>query len=492
MGRLFQLVDDLVNERIEGGVYEILLDGPSGTGKTKAALELIRMVCRANRFHDVRVLIARKTLKSMRDTTLVEWESTVLLPTELPRSKRASQTPHYSWEETGAEVVCGGFDDPAKILSGQYDIIFFNEGKEITKNDYETALTRMRNGMLNGWHLVIIDTNPDAPTHWLNQRAKETNNGLNGMMRIKNQLDDNPRWVDQETKEYTKEGNAYLGIMDRLTGVHYRRYRLGEWCMAEGAIWKNYDPEKHLLTAKSLTQRPIDKKWQLCIEEWGPNTIELDWFFAGVDWGYRAPGSMLIFGVDREHRAFLVEEHYMTGDVETGVGDKVWWAERAEEARKKWDVQRFICDNAEPDSISLFNRRMGKIGGYWIAEPCKKQKLGWEASFSCVRERFANDSIFFLRDTLVQVDSSLKEKSLPTCLVDEIPAFEYKESKDGQPTHEEPRIDGVDHGCSALRYSIWWLDHHDWGSVKEVESAYPVGSYGRLMGHDKIFSEPIY
>ncbi len=497
MGKLFQLIDDIINERVEQGVYQILLDGPSGTGKTRAALEVVRMLCRANMFYGVRALLARKTLKSMRDTTLVEWESAVLLPSELPRSQLLSQAPHYSFSATGAKIVCGGFDDPAKILSGQYDIVFFNEGKQITKEDYNTTLTRMRNCKLNGWHLVLIDTNPDAPTHWLNQMAKDAekkgiNNGLDGMLRIKNELDDNPRWVDQETGEYTKDGDKYVGILDKLEGVYYKRYRKGIWCMAEDAIWQNYDQDKHLLNIatdpntgmKLLTQRVSDKRWQLEVHEWGPGAIELTWFFAAVDWGFKAPGSMLIFGVDAKGRMFLVEEHYMTGAGDLhGQGDIDWWAERADLAKKKWDVLRFACDSHRPDCIHMFNKRMNLPG---IAIPVEKRKLGFEASASAVRERFTNGTLYFLRDTLVQVDATLKEDHKPLCLVDEIPAYEYKETKDDQRTREEPKDGGDDHGCDALRYACWFmLDNKNWGPGT-TESAYPPGSYGRLLGHDDV------
>jgi len=125
--------------------------------------------------------------------------------------------------------------------------------------------------------------------------------------------------------------------------------------------------------------------------------------------------------------------------------------------------------------------------------PVKKRKLGFEASASAVRERLNNGTLFFLRDTLVQLDTVLKEKHLPTCLVDEIPSYEYKESKDGQKTQEMPKEDGVDHGADSLRYACWFmLNNKNWGPDALSTSAYPVGSYGRLMDHDKIFSEPIY
>jgi phage terminase large subunit len=478
MGRIFQLVHELVTGVRPGGVYEILLDGPAGTGKTRAALELVRTICTARKFKDVRVLMGRKTLKSMRDTVLVEWESSVLLEKELPRPQRQVQSPHYFFKDTNAEVVCCGFDDPAKILSGQFDVAFLNEAKEISVDDYEITLTRMRNGKLGGWHLVILDTNPDAPTHWLNRRARVDADGRDGMLRIRNRLDDNPRWVDQKTKDFTEEGKSYIGILDRLTGVRYRRYRKGEWCMAEGAIWANFDADVHVVSGE-LTQRHSDKRWMLYVPAWGAGSVELEWFVASVDWGFRAPGCLQVWGMDGKNRAFMVAEVYRKEK------DKDWWADKAEQLRRKYNIQRFVCDSAEPDSISLFNKRMGQVGGYWIAEGVKKQRLGFEASASSVRERLETRTLFFLRDSLLYRDESLVAAKLPECTVDEIPAYEYKEVKDGQSVKEEPRADSVDHGCDSLRYMMFWLEYNNWRPGVEVKGFRP-GSYGALLGHDEV------
>jgi len=96
-------------------------------------------------------------------------------------------------------------------------------------------------------------TNPAAPTHWLmkkylkraglhldrdgNVHYSEDPEALN-MHRFSFQLADNPSLTD----EYVKD------ISSKYTGLFYRRYVLGDWVLAEGAVYENWDPEVHVVT----------------------------------------------------------------------------------------------------------------------------------------------------------------------------------------------------------------------------------------------------
>jgi len=55
---------------------ELLLEGPAGTGKTRALLEWINYLC--ERYAGIRVLMLRQTRESMAESVLVEWETEVL------------------------------------------------------------------------------------------------------------------------------------------------------------------------------------------------------------------------------------------------------------------------------------------------------------------------------------------------------------------------------------------------------------------------------
>jgi PBSX family phage terminase large subunit len=454
---------------------ETLVEGPSRTGKSLGiGLSLASLL---ETWPGTKLLIVRKTLKSMRESVLATWEDEVL-PSDHPALKvnnRHSQNPRYEFDNGSLAVAtgCNGPDDIERIKSSEWDIVWFNEGTDGTLNDWETLLTRL-SGKSESGQFGIIDCNPVAKTHWLNRRASTKK-----MRRVKTTLDDNPRFVDQQTGEYTQDGMRYVAVLDNLTGVRKMRLRDGLWAVAEGAIWPNWDEERHIIDAV-LKPNTVTGFYELRFHD--GRIVEMRWFFAAVDWGWRAPGCLLVFGVDKDKNAYCVHEIYMTQK------DKVWWAEEAEKLRRKYDIQRFACDSAEPDSIDLFNKRMGQNDGYWIAVPVQKQKIGFEASFSVVRERLDKGGLFFLRDCLDDVDPLLVEEKKPTSVLEEIPAYEYHEAKDGQEVKEEPRKDGDDHGCDALRYGMSFLDRNDWQPAP-VASEFKPGSVGKLLGHDKVWAK---
>jgi PBSX family phage terminase large subunit len=82
---------------------------------------------------------------------------------------------------------------------------------------------------------LFATTNPDAPTHWL--RRKWMSRAAELDMRVFHlRLEDNP-WLDP----------AYVAhVRASYSGVWFRRYVLGEWVTAEGAIWPDFDPQRHV------------------------------------------------------------------------------------------------------------------------------------------------------------------------------------------------------------------------------------------------------
>jgi phage terminase large subunit len=306
---------------------------------------------------------------------------------------------------------------------------------------------------------LIGDCNPDAEYHWLNQRciAKKTR-------RIYSRHADNPSLTPE-----------YLKRLSNLTGVRRKRLFLGLWCAAEGQIWENYDPAIHILDA-DLTKNLATNRWHIWVYRWQQD-IELGWFFASMDWGFRNPGCLGVWGVDKERRAYLVHQVYQSGR------NHDWWAAKAEGLRKTYDIQRFSCDDADAAGIDLFNHRM-----YWIAQPVGKKPNDFGASASIVRERLGNQTLFFLRSNLESRDPELIEAKKPCSVEEEIPSYVYRELKDGQAVKEEPAPDSDDHGCDMARYGMMFLDRNDW-QPNPIESKFKSGSYGKILNHDAVFAK---
>lgn len=82
---------------------------------------------------------------------------------------------------------------------------------------------------------LIATTNPDSPEHWLKKEYIDRRTELD-MLVVRFLLDDNttldPQYVAAVKAEYT--------------GVFYNRFIGGEWCLAEGIVYPQFDRTQHV------------------------------------------------------------------------------------------------------------------------------------------------------------------------------------------------------------------------------------------------------
>src|SRR3954453_9229640 len=146
---------------------EILMSGPAGTGKSRACLEKVHLVCRL--YPGARVLVARKTRKSMTQSTMVTFAEKVL-PAKCGARYVGQPYDEYRYAN-GSVVALAGLDDPEKIKSAEFDMAYINEATECTVNDWELVSARLRNGVVPWKGQLLGDCNPAGPQHWLRQRS---------------------------------------------------------------------------------------------------------------------------------------------------------------------------------------------------------------------------------------------------------------------------------------------------------------------------------
>lgn len=115
---------------------------------------------------------------------------------------------------------------------------------------------------------LIGTTNPDTPTHWLNKKFFKREKYLS-LHRWHFTLHDNPHLPASYIEEIEKE---YVGLWRR-------RFILGEWVVAEGAIYDMLDPARHL-----VQRLPWD------LREIGQVPVSV----AGGDYGTTNPTSFLV------------------------------------------------------------------------------------------------------------------------------------------------------------------------------------------------------
>ncbi|WP_194244340.1 PBSX family phage terminase large subunit [Nonomuraea phyllanthi] len=129
--------------------------------------------------------------------------------------------------------------------------------------------------------MIFATTNPDAPNHWLRKRFLLRSHELD-LRWWHFTLDDNP----------SLDPVYVANLKAEYTGLWYRRYVLGEWCMAEGAIFDMWDPDRHIVDELPLMER---------------------WLGVGIDYGTVNPFSALLAGVsipdaDGQRRIYLSSE----------------------------------------------------------------------------------------------------------------------------------------------------------------------------------------
>lgn len=290
---MHQLVRDLTADKAGGGPpyvprgysadlqhltnSEIILSGPAGTGKSRACLEKIDRLCWE--YPGLRALIVRKTRASLSQAALYTYEKFVLGPgNPILDGPRREYRQSYRYPN-GSEVAVGGMDNATRIMSTEWDIIFVQEAIELSVDEWESLMTRLRSGVLP-YQQLIADTNPDKPTHWLKKRSED---GTAIMLHTRHE--DNPRLWDEERNDWTREGAAYMAKLDALTGVRKERLRYGRWVQAEGAVYEEFDLAVHVIDGFEI---PAD--WRR---------------IRSIDFGYSNPFVCQWWAMDHDGRMYL-------------------------------------------------------------------------------------------------------------------------------------------------------------------------------------------
>lgn len=413
---------------------EIVSSGPAGTGKSLGILARLHRT--AMKYTMARILIVRKTRVSLSETGLVTFERDVLgpnhpilYPSNLRQTRKAYHYPN------GSEIVIGGMDKPDRILSSDYDIIYFQEANEATIEDWETLFTRLRNGRVP-YQQLIGDVNPGSPQHWIYKRAHEKVGDKPPLMKmIPTTHKDNPRWWDSQKQEWTAEGKAYLEKLSRLTGMRRKRFFEGIWAQSEGAVYEDWNSEIHIVP--KFAPPP----------EW-PR-------FWSIDFGSTHPFVLQMWAQDPDGRIWLYREIYRThGLVEDHARHAMRLCGAWDDAKQKADwgnasdpKPRAVVADHDAEGRATFEKYTGITTK--LADKAVLAGIDDVAS----RLRIAQDGkprLFICRDARVHAaDAELVENHAPTCTADEVEGYVWDKEA---PAHKERPIKEDDHGMDAMRY----------------------------------------
>lgn len=401
-----------------------LIDGPAGTGKTRGVLQIAYMM--AEEWPGCRILFVRKTRTALTESVLVTFETKVC-PEGAPCLEGPTRAHRQSYDfPNGSHIVCGGMDNADRIMSTEYDLICCFEATELSEDDAEKLMTRLRNGKVP-WQQIIFDCNPGPPTHWLKRWADGGR-----CERFPSRHEDNPTVTP-----------AYLAVLDGLTGHRRLRLRDGLWAAAEGAVYPEWDASVHL-----IDPFPIPASWRR---------------FRSIDFGYTNPFVCQWWAVDGDGRMYLYREIYKSRTI---VEDHAKVIKQFGQGEK--------CDESVTDHDAEDRATLERHG--FSSMPARKDvTVGIQAVSN--RLRCAGDGrprLFILRDCRVDADPALAEGKHPTCTAEEFDGYCWQPDKDGKPTKEEPvKVD--DHGMDAMRYAVMHLDAGVEVGASLVQSVRPQG-----------------
>lgn len=444
-------------EAFESRAEEVLISGPAGTGKSRGCLEKVHMVCLLT--PNTRALILRKTLRSLGSTALVTWRNYVikeaLVTGDVVFYGGSSQEAAQYRYKNGSTVTIGGLDNPTRVMSSEYDIIYIQEATEITVEDLEMCKTRLRNWRIS-FQQLLMDCNPGSEHHWLKRRC---NDGL--CLLIESRHEDNPRLFDllpDGTYRVTKQGAKYIAILDNLTGVRYKRLRLGLWVSSEGIIFDEFDPAVHLLD------------WEFDDEG---NRLPLpdDWpRYWAIDFGYTHPFVLKCYAEGPDGELYMYREIFHTQrtvaehaaqimDLVTKQTVTRWWDHFNKTWRERVDTvwiepmpSAVICDHDAEG-----RRTFEKVTGLGTTPALKAVRDGIDLH----KERLKVDAngyarFYLMRDALVERDEWLAQNLYPTCTAEEYPGYVWKVNTDG--TMADEPVKRFDDGCDTDRYMTMHLD----------------------------------
>lgn len=365
-----------------------------------------------------------------------------------PVTRYGGEKPEFFEYPNGTRIYVNGLDQPNNLLSDFFDAGFVNQCELLPFEAWDelTARVSERAGVMPIAQLVG-DCNPSTKNHWIRQQAKEKKLAYFSLSFL-----DNPEIVDQaapELEAFKREfennpdpkllkkieqylsdsGLRRVNRLKNLEGLRFKRGFLGVWGSGEDLVFEDFYPEIHIVDTTIMPNWPR---------------------YLSVDWGYRDAASVIWWAHAPDDRLYAYKEIYKTGLIKPDLIQLI------KDNCDRYDRIRYAAvDSADQDGVAQL-----KLAGFRVNEP-KKDRV---AQIQAVQKRLKVDdtgqpAIFFKRDRLVHPpDETLKEKYLPTEVVDEFLELSYSEKRTGNPQKDDAETLGEKHGIDGTSYLVRTLE----------------------------------
>jgi PBSX family phage terminase large subunit len=254
---------------------------------------------------------------------------------------------------------------------------------------------------------IFASTNPDSPAHWVRTKW------LNGNPNVRSwhfTLDDNPFL----TAAFIRQ------LKTSYSGLWYRRFILGEWVAAEGAIYDMLDHDQHLVDPRAIP--PI-----------------VDWLVAGIDYGTSNPFHAVLVGRADTGRLYVTAEYRY---------DSARMQRQLTDAKYSAAFRQFLATAPIPRT-----ELQGVRPRYIVVDPSAasfRVQLNEDGVNSWLADNDVLDGIRTVSNVLGN-DRLRISRACPS-LIDELSGYSWDPK--AQKIGEDKPIKVADHGPDALRYAL--------------------------------------
>lgn len=394
----------------------IIADGAIRSGKT-VSMSLSFVMWAMSTFNGQNFAMCGKTIGSFRRNVLF-WLKLML------KSRGYSITDHRAdnlvvIRKNGIEnyfYIFGGKDERSQDLIQGITLagVFFDEVALMPESFVNQATGRCSVDESKYW----FNCNPDGPYHWFKQN-----------------------WIDRQEEKrllylhFTMDDNLSLSekikarYRGMYSGVFYKRYIQGLWCMAEGIIYDMFDVEKHVKKFASFQEKllPVGR-------------------YVSCDYGTQNATVFLLWNKGTDGVWYCTREYYYSG---RDTGKQKTDREYADDLKEWLDgtkIKAVIVDPAAASFIAELRKH-----GYSVI----KAKNDVEDGIRVVGTKLNQEKILF-SDTC---ENTIKE--FASYIWDE-KAAEHGEDKP---------VKQFDHAMDSLRYFVYTILNNQTAIIRNKNKA---------------------
>jgi PBSX family phage terminase large subunit len=228
--------------------------------------------------------------------------------------------------------VVGANDDraEAKIRGSEFAGALLDEVSLLPENFFKMLLSRLS---IPGAQL-FASTNPDSPYHWVKRDFIDRENELD-LKVFSFHIRDNPSLGEKYIADLSAE----------YQGLWHKRYILGEWVLADGAVYDFFDDKIHII--------PM------------PNS-PATYYIVGVDYGTTNPCAFALIGYNAGSypNMWLEKEYYYDSRRELRQKSDYEYALDMEEFIKGYNVKSIYID----PSAASFKQELKRNGIYNVID----------------------------------------------------------------------------------------------------------------------------